>query len=122
MRGARAARLGVGIGLVAFSAGACSLRDLGSTQPCPDDMVYIAGGPTQIGFPPPLQRWMEPVRTVTLEGYCVDRYEWPNQKGVLPEGWLTWDEARANCEGVGKRLCTSAEWERACRGTRTGLK
>ena len=113
---ARAARLGLWGGILTLGAGACNLRDLGSTQPCPDDMVYIASGPTQLGFPPPLQPWMEPARMVTLGAYCIDRYEWPNKKGVKPEGWLTWDEARANCESIGKRLCTSAEWERACKG------
>ena len=95
---------------------ACGLGELVRDPVCPDDMVHIPGGATTIGFPRPLQRWMEPARVVELSPYCIDRYEWPNKAGALPQGWLTWDRAKAACEGVGKRLCTSAEWERACRG------
>jgi len=103
MRAALAAVLLVGCGL-------------GTPDPCPADMVFIPGGLTTIGFPMPLQQWMEPARRVNLSPYCIDRYEWPNKKGELPHGWLTWDEAVAACESVGKRLCSSSEWERACRG------
>ena len=79
-------------------------------------MVFIEGGVTTVGFPQPLQQWMEPQRQLQLSPYCIDRYEWPNQAGAMPSGWLTYDEAVAACDSVGKRLCSSAEWERACRG------
>jgi hypothetical protein len=47
--------------------------------------------------------------------YCIDKFEWPNQRGRHPLTNVTWHEAVAACEGVGKRLCTADEWERACR-------
>lgn len=33
-----------------------------------------------------------------------------------PQANLSWYQAKASCENAGKRLCTAAEWERACRG------
>lgn len=38
--------------------------------------------------------------------------------GVIPNGYVSGVVARAACEAAGKRLCTSAEWETACRGER----
>ena len=46
----------------------------------------------------------------------MDIYEFPNQKGKMPMGNVTWTEAKSLCETEGKRLCSSAEWGRACRG------
>jgi hypothetical protein len=36
--------------------------------------------------------------------------------GVRPSGTVTGKLAKLACENVGKRLCTTAEWQRACRG------
>ena len=48
--------------------------------------------------------------------YCVDRYEWPNRKGVVPRSYVTFYQARDSCFTKGKRLCTSEEWSLACSG------
>jgi hypothetical protein len=48
--------------------------------------------------------------------YCVDRYEWPNKQGVLPRYMVSWNDAKAACEGAGKRLCSDTEWTLACEG------
>lgn len=48
--------------------------------------------------------------------YCMDRYEWPNQKGVHPRLLTTWLEARDMCAEAGKRLCTEDEFNFACEG------
>lgn len=37
-------------------------------------------------------------------------------KGVVPQGYLSADQAEAACSAAGKRLCSEAEWITACRG------
>jgi len=105
--------MSVRAGILAMLAVAC---DRDPSPPCPDDMVYIQAGRTTVGFELPRREWMEAPHTVELGGYCIDRYEFPNKKGVPPKNHLSFDGAVQGCEAVGKRLCTSAEWERACRG------
>lgn len=48
--------------------------------------------------------------------FCMDRYEWPNEKGVKPRMLTTWMEARDMCKAAGKRLCTTDEFNFACEG------
>lgn len=48
--------------------------------------------------------------------FCMDRYEWPNQKGVKPTVMVSWNDMKKNCESVGKRLCQDHEWSLACEG------
>lgn len=36
--------------------------------------------------------------------------------GVVPQGYITGIQARDACDRAGKRLCTDAEWLRACQG------
>ncbi len=39
--------------------------------------------------------------------------------GLTPQGYVDQPTAAAACEAAGKRLCTDAEWLRACRGPET---
>jgi hypothetical protein len=48
--------------------------------------------------------------------FCIDAYEYPNEKGAHPVWMLSWYEAQATCESKGKRLCGSSEWTAACEG------
>jgi len=48
--------------------------------------------------------------------FCMDRFEYPNQKGQYPWISVTWYEAVDRCEAEGKRLCDEAEWTFACEG------
>lgn len=48
--------------------------------------------------------------------FCMDRYEWPNQKGELPALLVSWVDAKKQCEDIGKRLCTEDEFNFACEG------
>jgi hypothetical protein len=50
------------------------------------------------------------------EHFCIDRYEWPNRAGAIPPVSMSWLEARASCEAIGKRLCNDDEWTLACEG------
>ena len=83
---------------------------------CPDGMVALPGGEVTIGVDAPEAPWHQPAHVTTLEPYCIDVYEHPNQLGAEPTVSVDQTEARALCEAEGKRLCSSAEWERACRG------
>ncbi len=48
--------------------------------------------------------------------FCIDRFEYPNKVGEKPVIMKTWYEAKATCEGQGKRLCGDSEWTLACEG------
>jgi formylglycine-generating enzyme len=48
--------------------------------------------------------------------FCMDRFEWPNRRGEKPRTLVSWPEAQAFCQSVGKRLCTEHEFNFACEG------
>jgi formylglycine-generating enzyme len=48
--------------------------------------------------------------------YCIDTYEWPNQKGERPEVMNRFHQAQVKCAAAGKRMCTESEWTLACEG------
>jgi len=45
-------------------------------------------------------------------------YEARTRAGLPPQGYISRVEAAAACRNAGKRLCTRAEWMRACQGRR----
>ena len=47
---------------------------------------------------------------------CIDRYEYPNQKGEYPMVVVSHTEATALCRKAHKRICTESEWTFACEG------
>ena len=57
--------------------------------------------------------------TRTIPTFYIDRFEYPNQEGVLPLASLSLSDAQSLCAEQGKRLCTSAEWRHACLGPTT---
>ena len=54
--------------------------------------------------------------TVSQAQFCVDRYEWPNKKGVVPTSYVSIYAAMDSCASAGKRLCLAEEWQIACSG------
>jgi formylglycine-generating enzyme required for sulfatase activity len=48
--------------------------------------------------------------------FCIDEYEYPNQKGAHPTWMVSWYDAQATCGSLGKRLCYESEWVSACEG------
>ncbi len=48
--------------------------------------------------------------------FCIDRYEWPNEAGKVPDLAVTWLRAKEQCEAAGKRLCEVEEFDFACEG------
>ena len=80
-------------------------------------MVGFSKTTYTMGVRRPTQTWHMKAKEVTVDPFCMDVYEYPNQKGEYPKGVVSWTEAQQLCTNLGKRLCSSAEWELACRGT-----
>jgi hypothetical protein len=57
-----------------------------------------------------------PEDSVAIESFCIDRYEAPNAKGASPLAMQTAPDGEKWCAARGKRLCSEAEWLRACQG------
>lgn len=51
-----------------------------------------------------------------MKPFCMDRYEYPNQRNVNPVIFIDWHSAKAICKKEGKRLCNEDEWTFACEG------
>lgn len=86
---------------------------------CPNGMVNISRGRFLMGTQPndPMRGFGDlQVRYRNTGDYCIDRFEYPNKAGALPETGFTWSRAKRACESQGKRLCSEVEWERACKG------
>lgn len=76
-----------------------------------------------------------PPEMAEVEDFCIDRWEArlagqspylvpvsgvaESVSGVVPQGYISGDVAAAACASAGKRLCSDAEWLRACRGPTT---
>jgi len=51
--------------------------------------------------------------------FCIDRYEYPNLRGVRPATMVDYFGAERACQVEGKRLCEAEEWTLACEGVGT---
>ncbi len=85
------------------------------------DMTYIPAGTFLRGRlnaeSQNVAKATEPLAQVTkTKAYYIDRLEWPNVKGEHPVVNVTLSVASDMCASAGKRLCSSEEWERACKG------
>jgi formylglycine-generating enzyme required for sulfatase activity len=83
---------------------------------CPDNMIYIDVDSFEMGSN--IDPDESPLHKVSNTQYCIDKYEYPNFRGAHPETKLSFLEAQELCVKQGKRLCTEAEWEQACKGTK----
>jgi len=84
---------------------------------CPAGMVLIPSGPSLYG--PSEEKGAPPAgkeERVNIKGFCIDKFEYPDEPGEAPKRAVAWLEARKMCGDRGKRLCTEYEWEKACRG------
>lgn len=82
-------------------------------------MVFISGGPFIKGRMN-LDPWAYPAepkpQIVSIASFLIDRFEYPNQVGHQPMHGMNVDTAERLCKEQGKRLCTSDEWEKSCKG------
>lgn len=85
-------------------------------------MANIAAGPARLGSAPG-SAGRDPGHEadgvqVDLGAFRIDRLPFPNDPHEPPLTGVTRAQAAEACEKAGKRLCTEAEWERACAGAR----
>ena len=69
---------------------------------CPPDMVLVDLPPGKANRP--------------FFKVCIDKYEYPNKLGTVPQVNISYDDAQKLCEKAEKRLCTSQEWQWSCSG------
>jgi lysophospholipase L1-like esterase len=79
-------------------------------------MVRLVTGVFPLGAAEPRQLWELPAEMRRMAAFCMDRFEFPGELGELPRVHVSWHEAQQLCREAGKRLCSAAEWQRACRG------
>lgn len=70
---------------------------------CPKDMVLVDIPPV-VGTERPFFK------------VCVDKYEYPNSKDVVPQINISYIDAMGLCAKAGKRLCSADEWKWTCGG------
>ena len=99
---------------------------------CPEDMVLVEGDYCENLQVTCLKKWEAPQNNLWVceevkeptecvgktrpVRYCVDRYEFPNRKGVRPMILQNFYQAQVHCANRGKRVCTESEWTKACEG------
>ncbi len=76
-------------------------------------VLFSLGLWANFALPDPQQT---PDNMIRIGNFYMDKYEFPNIIGAFPVTNVTWNEAKALCESVEKRLCTDKEWVQACRG------
>ena len=54
----------------------------------------------------------------TVGKFCIDEFEYPNQKGQLPLSEVNLADAKQYCQKEGKQLCTDEQWLLACQGSK----
>lgn len=90
--------------------------------PCPDEMAYVESDGVRVC----VDKWEGSLVDVsatgeetphspylTVDGKSVKAVSKP---GVVPQGYISHDEAQLACNAAGKRLCEPQEWMAACEG------
>ncbi len=100
---------------------AVGVSSAASRVKCGEDMRLVAAGAFMMGTGAgdPMTGFDEkPLTQVELGAYCIDTFEYPNQRGDQPMAAVSYGDAAALCAKTGKRLCKESEWEKACKGAK----
>ncbi|MBM4341769.1 MAG: SUMF1/EgtB/PvdO family nonheme iron enzyme [Deltaproteobacteria bacterium] len=89
---------------------------------CPAGMAKLTQGLTK---PFCIDRWEAALEVETAAGWQPHSPYWNPAKekvravarpGQVPQGYISGKQAEGACKAAGKRLCSDAEWLRACKG------
>ncbi|MFA6035073.1 MAG: protein kinase, partial [Myxococcota bacterium] len=86
---------------------------------CPKGMALVNAGTFPFGTAggDPMRGMGEKnIEQTNVAAFCIDYFEAPNKSGGTPRANLGFSGAQAACKKSGKRLCSEAEWEKACKG------
>lgn len=89
-------------------------------EPSPTDPAPEGDGKAEVGAAPPVAQGVCPPDTVRIGATdtaltCIEVGEYPGLREI-PRVAVTLAEARSLCAERARRLCTSAQWRRACSG------
>jgi hypothetical protein len=92
----------------------------GRRRRCPAGSVSIAGAFCIDAYEGSLLEMLPRGRTRPWSPYITPapggRYRARSVRGVAPQAYISQVQASRACAAAGRRLCTEAEWERACKG------
>ncbi len=111
-----AAALGLSVAVIALAP-----RADGDKPACPADMVEVGGAFCVDRYEATLEEIDEAGKIVrphpANQPVGTKRVAARSARGVVPQAYVSRDDAEGACRNAGKRLCTDDEWQRACRGT-----
>jgi hypothetical protein len=94
-----------------------------SALACPPGFIPIPRGRFVLGDANSTSDDEKPARLAVMAPYCIEPYEHRDSSGQRFVSAVTYDQAEAICEAMnpafGTKLCSEAEWERACEGPDT---
>lgn len=104
-----------------FSASSVKSHLRAADPKCPDEMAFVTG---QVC----VDRWEASLELRESDGGATpfspyervtgfeSRVVAVSRPGVVPQGYISGQQAALACKAAGKRLCTAREWSVACRG------
>jgi formylglycine-generating enzyme required for sulfatase activity len=107
---------GIGVGAIALAP-----RAKGDDPACPTEMAQVDGAFCIDRFEATLDEVEDVGQVVRAhpanEPVGTKKVAARSVRGVLPQAYISRDDAEGACRNAGKRLCTDTEWQKACRGT-----
>ncbi len=114
------ARLWLSVLVVASAPLLASGAEPAPAPRCPEGMVEISGSACVDAFEAHLERLDNDGHVIGIhppnEPILARRARARSVRGVVPQAYISQEEASAACREAGKRLCTDDEWRSACKG------
>ncbi len=113
----------LGLGLPAMSEGEAQAKGA-KGKGCPGGMVSIKGTYCIDAYEASVVEVIGKNKTRKHSPYASVaglKVKAESKRGVVPQAYISRNEADAACKNAGKRLCTDDEWQGACRGKKPTL-